>query len=46
MDNSKSINKCRCCDDWYCINCSDANAYWIYCSINCEKEDSIPDEEL
>jgi hypothetical protein len=38
-----SINlvKCKCCDEWFCIECSNADKYYEYCSKQCEKEDSI-----
>lgn len=41
---SKSISRCKCCGDYYCVNCSDADEYYNYCSKACEKEDAISEE--
>jgi len=38
MPNSKSIGTCKDCDQLYCFNCSDAEAYNEYCSKQCEKD--------
>jgi hypothetical protein len=38
MSNSKSIGRCTWCDEYYCMECSDAEDYVNFCSKQCEEE--------
>jgi hypothetical protein len=38
MSNSKSINECEDCSQFYCQECSDAKEWHRFCSAACERE--------
>ena len=44
MTGKDMIGRCRFCEEWYCMNCSNAEDYGSYCSKECE-EDAITNQE-
>lgn len=38
MTNSKNLNTCKNCEQYYCMECSEANNWHDFCSEECEKE--------
>ena len=36
--NNKLIGKCKNCDQWYCMECSENEHWEEFCSGNCERE--------
>lgn len=39
MSNNKLIQRCKRCDEYYCVNCSTHSGFEDYCSVECEKKE-------